>query len=170
VTVLEVVVALVIVATLLLAGRSLFETSLASAAAMRRAAADADRRANGEWMLRELVGQMEPVTATAAGVRGDERRLHFSSWCRVPGGWSERCEVLLAADTLGGRAVIAAALSTGETLVLRSAESRVGFRYLLDPSRGGSWVPVWGTSSAAPAAIGVVVDDDTLIVRVGDRG
>ena len=42
--------------------------------------------------------------------------------------------------------------------------------YLRDAAEGGAWVTSWGASVTAPQALGIVVDGDTTIVRVGERG
>ena len=60
--------------------------------------------------------------------------------------------------------------STGERIVLRRGFSVGTLRYLNTPAGGGQWFRVWGHGITAPLAVGVITDDDTMIVRIGERG
>jgi hypothetical protein len=55
-------------------------------------------------------------------------------------------------------------------LIVRERFERCELRYLKDASTRGTWFRSWGTGISAPIAIGVIVDRDTLILRIGERG
>lgn len=169
-TLIEVVLALVIAGTVVLSARMLLEELADDAQAIVAHASGVDARANAERELRELVLRLEVGTDGARRFAGDERAARFTSWCDMPRGWQERCTVTLAVDREGREPVLAASLSTGEMLVLRRGFATGSLRYLGDAARGGTWFRSWGESITAPFAIGIVLDADTLILRIGERG
>jgi prepilin-type N-terminal cleavage/methylation domain-containing protein len=169
-TLVELLVALAIAGTLVLTSRALLEEVADDAQALVRHSALADSRANADRALRELVGRLDVGTEEARRFSGDERIARFTSWCDVPRGWLERCLVTLALDFQSPEALLAVSLSTGELLVVRRGFSAGSLRYLGDAARGGTWFRSWGESITAPLAIGVILDADTLILRIGERG
>jgi prepilin-type N-terminal cleavage/methylation domain-containing protein len=169
-TLVEVVVALAIAGTVVLTSRVLLEELADDAQALLKQGALIDSRANADRALRDLVGRLEVGTDEARRFSGDERVARFTSWCEVPRGWLERCSVTLAVDFEGSEAFLAASLSTGELLVVQRDFSAGSLRYLGDAARGGNWFRSWGESITAPLAIGVILDADTLILRIGERG
>jgi hypothetical protein len=42
--------------------------------------------------------------------------------------------------------------------------------YLADARDGGQWLRNWSTVLIAPLAIGAVIDADTLVLAIGERG
>jgi prepilin-type N-terminal cleavage/methylation domain-containing protein len=169
-TLVEMLVALAIAATVLVTARALLEQLADDAEKLVTHATESDSRANAERTLRELALRLEVGTDDTRRFAGDERVTRFTSWCEVPRGWQERCRVTLALDVEAHEPVLAAALSTGEILVLRRGFTNGSLRYLGDAARGGTWFRSWGESITAPLAIGVVLDADTLILRIGERG
>ena len=83
-TLLEVVVALALSGLLLLGGRLFLESLGRAAASTTLAAYDADRAANADRFLRSLVGRLEVGTDHSHHFGGDERSVHFTSWCDTP--------------------------------------------------------------------------------------
>lgn len=169
-TLLEILVAITIAAMTVLTARALLEELADDAQAIVRQAAESDEDANAERVLRELIRRLEIGTDDSTRFTGHERIARFTSWCEVPRGWLERCKVTLAVETRGREPVLAAALSTGELLMLRRGFTSGQLRFLGDAGRGGTWFRSWGESITAPLAIGVVLDADTLILRIGERG
>ncbi len=105
-----------------------------------------------------------------ARFEGQPQGARFRSWCEVPDGWLERCAVSLGFIELDGEPVLAIRLGDAEPLALRRGFERGEVVYLRDAGNGGTWVRSWGASITAPLAFGVVVDGDTTLVRVGERG
>lgn len=169
-TLVEVLVALAIAGTLVVTARMLLEQLAEDAERLVAHAATNDAEANADRTLRELVSSLEVGTDDARRFAGEERAAQFTSWCEVPRGWQERCTVTLAIDTQGPEPVLVASLSTGELLVVRRDFSNAALRYLGDAARGGTWFRSWGESITSPLAIGIVVDADTVILRIGERG
>jgi hypothetical protein len=168
-TVIEIIVALFIGAVVVLGARSLLEGLAAQTSRVTTTARDGDRDANGERLLRGLVGRLEIGTDSSRRFGGDEREVHFSSWCDVARGWQERCSVSLALEPTRAGIALVGRLSTGESIVLREAARGEGLRYLADAASGGRWFVRWGDGLTAPLAVGVLLDGDTIIVRVGER-
>lgn len=157
-------------AIVLLGARLLLENLGAGVGRITAASREADSDANGERLLRALVGQVEVGTQLAGSFGGDARAAHFTSWCATPGGWRERCRVALEVEMRGGDAALVAHLPWGEPVALRRAEGAIALRYLIDAREGGTWFVSWGDGLTAPRAIGVIAGSDTLIVRIGERG
>ena len=169
-TLVEVLVALLIAGTVVVTARMLLEQLAEDAKRLVAHAATTDTEANAERALRELVSRLEVGAQDSRRFGGDERVTRFTSWCDVPRGWQERCTVTLTVDRQGPQRVLVASLSTGDVLVIRRDFSNFALRYLGDAARGGTWFRSWGESITAPLAIGVVLDADTLILRIGERG
>jgi prepilin-type N-terminal cleavage/methylation domain-containing protein len=169
-TLVELLVTIVLVGLVLAGARAILEQMSDTAHRIAAGAESADRGGNADRVLRSLLGRLELGLEEGRRFAGNERTLRFSTWCDTPAGWQERCRVTIGIDTLGGAGVLAASLSTGELLVLRRGFRRGQLRYLSDPGSGGVWFRDWGTSVTAPVALGLVLDADTLIVRIGERG
>ncbi|MGH7620912.1 MAG: hypothetical protein ACREMU_01100, partial [Gemmatimonadaceae bacterium] len=60
--------------------------------------------------------------------------------------------------------------SVNGSVVVRDSVRSGALRYLTRVSGGGEWIRVWGAGITAPLAIGVILDADTLIVPIGERG
>lgn len=68
-----------------------------------------------------------------------------------------------------GEALVASGLPGGP-IILRRGFHRGALRYLVDPAHGGAWLPSWMQPVTTPLALGVILDADTLILRIGERG
>jgi prepilin-type N-terminal cleavage/methylation domain-containing protein len=169
-TLVEIVVALAVAGVVLLGARALLSGLADHAGRISTYSRVNERDANAERLLRSLIGQLEVGTSDAATFGGTEREATFTTWCDVPAGWQERCDVALVIDTLEARNVLLARFTSGRAVVLRDRFQRGSFRYLQDADAGGTWFRVWGTGVTTPLAIGVVLDRDTLILRIGERG
>lgn len=169
-TVIEVVVAISITALLLVGARAVFEQLGGHAEAVVRAASAGDRDANGQALVRALLGRAETspdlerrFDATAEGAR-------FATWCESAGGWLERCTATLGFVTVADTSVLAVRQGDGEPVALRRGFRRGAMIYLRSADEGGQWVRNWSSAVSAPLAVGVVIDGDTIIVRIGERG
>ncbi|GJG89829.1 hypothetical protein tb265_50100 [Gemmatimonadetes bacterium T265] len=181
-TLVELLVAVTIGALALAAAHAVLAQLVDGTAAVVRAAAAADRAANADRLLRDAVGQLEVRPVTGPDVDGTETTFRFSTWCDVPAGWQERCTARLAIDAVAGRPALVLSLRTdagsgpsggaGEDtpVVLRTGFADGRLRYLSDPASGGRWAAAWSSRVTAPFALGVILDADTLIVRIGTRG
>lgn len=171
-TLMELVVAMTLSGIVLLGARSLWESVAGSIDRLRARAIVVDRDANGERLLRSLVGRLEVGTDQSREFAGDESHAIFTTWCDVPAGWQERCGAVIGIepDSDGRSLRLVAHLSTGEFITLDRGFTNGKLRYLNDPVSGGVWFRVWGHGITAPLAIGVITDGDTAIVRIGGRG
>jgi prepilin-type N-terminal cleavage/methylation domain-containing protein len=183
-TLVEVMVALALSGLVLLGARRLLEELADSAGRLTTSAAALDREANAERLLRTLVANMEVGSEQAGPFSGAERETRFTTWCDVPAGWRERCEVRLAVTdaTAGRRAALTATLPSGEVVTLADGFHAGSFRYLNDlrGDGGGEWFISWGAGITAPLALGILLERragphgvarvDTLILRIGERG
>ena len=173
-TLIEVLVALSVAALVVLGGRALLEAISSAANSIVLTSANTDRAANAERLLRVLVGQIEVGKALGSSFVGDEQSTEFTTWCGSPRGWTERCRARLSIepvfDTQGETLTLMAELSTGQRLVLQRAHGKLALSYLTDAAFGGRWTRQWQESYTAPRALGVIIDDDTVIVRIGERG
>lgn len=186
-TLVEIMVAIAIGGLVLMGARSLLEALADEEGHVAREAAIHDAHANGERLLRDLVGRMEVGTKEGGSFEGDPGEASFTSWCDVPAGWQERCRVTIAIEGGAGSAgsdgtgpALVARLSGGRRVVLRTGFRAGELRYLNSAASGGQWFRQWGEGITAPLAIGVLLQRkssaiegfvvDTLIVRIGERG
>lgn len=179
-TLLELLVALVVSAVVLLGARAISETMADAAHRSTIAAREADRSINAERVLREVIGRIEVADHDGRSFDGSATRARFTSWCAVPAGWLERCSVTLLVDSTQAlssttadaptRGALLLVLSTGDTLLVRSDFAHGSLRYIAASDQGSTWYSEWGKGITVPAAVGVVIDGDTTLVRLGDRG
>lgn len=173
-TLIEVMVALMVGAIVLLGAHHVLAILTDQSRALRGRAAQSDRDANGERLLRSLVGQMELGSPGTVPFSGSPDTMRFSSWCETPAGWLERCAVTLSFAADSDRQTLRAQLNAHRPIDLVRGFRRGTFRYLESAAAGGQWLQQWGTGITAPLGIGIVLlrDDgvDTMIVRIGPRG
>lgn len=171
-TLVEVMIALMVIGVVLLGARAILGQLADDADRIAAAAVAADRDANGEALLRTIVGRLDvgPGADGATPFRGELRGARFHSWCEVPAGWLERCAASLGFITLDDGPVLALRLSTGEMVQLRRGFQNGEIAYLRKADAGGEWVGRWGASITAPVALCIVIDGDTTILRIGERG
>jgi prepilin-type N-terminal cleavage/methylation domain-containing protein len=169
-TLMEVVVALAISALLLVGARAVLEQLGGHATAVVRAAADADRDANAEAWIRELLGRAETTPEPERRFDGTADGARFHTWCESGGGWLERCAATVGFIAAGDTAVLAVRMGDADPVPLRRGFRAGRLIYLRDASSGGAWVRNWSSALAAPLAVGVVIDGDTIIVPIGERG
>jgi prepilin-type N-terminal cleavage/methylation domain-containing protein len=173
-TLIEVLVALVVGAIVILGAHRVLEVLTDQAHELTRHAAYVDRSANGERMLRDLVGQLEIGSPGTVPFSGAADTVRFSSWCEAPAGWLEQCRVTLSFAATTDGEVLRAQLGSGQSLDLISGFSAGAFRYLESAAAGGQWFQRWGTGITAPLGLGVLLARgdavDTMLVRIGPRG
>jgi prepilin-type N-terminal cleavage/methylation domain-containing protein len=169
-TLLEVIVALSLSALVLLGARLMLGRMADGADALAISSADTDRVANDAALLRGLMGRVELRPDSSGGVQGDGRGVRVSSWCDVPAGWQERCTAMLGLLTVDHQQRLVLELPGQEFHVIRRGIDRGHFIYLASPASGGEWTDRWTSGVAVPLAIGVVLDGDTLFLRVGESG
>jgi prepilin-type N-terminal cleavage/methylation domain-containing protein len=169
-TLVEVVVALALSGIVLLGARMLLSELADGERRMTESAAVVEADANGERLLRTLLGRLDMGASEQVRFGGTPNIVRFTTWCDVPAGWLERCDVELAIETRGDSGTLVARFRDGSVVPLRQGFHSGAFRYLNSPANGGEWFHRWGTGVAAPLALGVILDRDTLIVRIGERG
>ncbi len=169
-TLIEVLVALLIGATIVLCGRLLLEGVSDDARRMTTFAQLSDHEENGQRLLRSTVMAIDVSAAGAEPFAGDERLARFTSWCARPGGWQERCVVTLAITGDTAAASLMLTLAEAAPFNIRSGFRHGELRYLMDARDGGHWLRSWETGLTAPLAIGAVLDADTLVLVIGERG
>ncbi len=173
-TLIEVLVALIVGAIVLLGAHQILAILTDQSHALTSRAAHTDRDANGERLLRSLVGQLELGSPGTAPFSGSPDTVRFSSWCDVPSGWLERCAVTLSFAADSDHEMLRAQLNANRPIDLVHGFRRGTFRYLESAAAGGQWFQTWGTGITAPLGIGIVLlrngAVDTMIVRIGPRG
>jgi prepilin-type N-terminal cleavage/methylation domain-containing protein len=169
-TMIEVIVALTLSAIVLVSARAMLGALDGNASRIRQAAATADKAANIEETFRRLIGLTEVGPQVQAPFAGDSRSVTFGTWCEVPSGWLERCETLIRFEKRRGVLQLVIRSSVGSSFVLRDSLRYGELRYLTSADNGGIWLSTWGPGVTSPLAIGVILDADTLMIPIGDRG
>ena len=166
-TLIEVAAAIAISGLTLLGAVLLVDQLHDSHVRLARRAQEAARESNGERLLRRLVLDAEVGADSTQWFQGDEGSARFRSWCEVPAGWLERCEVTLGLDLRDDSTAANVMLSTGETLPLAIRAGRAQLRYLDRAARDTAWVTRWTPSIVLPVAIAVAWANETTLVPVG---
>jgi prepilin-type N-terminal cleavage/methylation domain-containing protein len=169
-TIIELLVALLVGAMVVLAARLMLEGVADDARRIARFAEHSDHDANAERALRSTVESLDVGTVGVRSFEGDERAVRFTSWCARPGGWQERCDVTLSITGDSAAATLVLALPGDKPLNVRSGARHGELCYLADAHDGGRWVRRWGAGLGVPLAIGAILDADTLVLRIGERG
>lgn len=164
-TLLEVLVALIIGAIAIGGARAVTTALVDNAARIDSVHVEVAEAINGERLLRRLVLEVEAGRDPGSVFAGTRGRATFDSWCRVPGGWLERCHVELSLLAAPGDALatLEARISTGENLRLARLAAPAHFAFLEDAAHGGTWSDRWGPGPAAPLAIGIFTPGIILI-------
>ena len=165
----EVVVALALGGVVLLGARMLLGELADGERRMAESAAVVEADANGERLLRTLLGRLDMGASDQLRFGGTPNLVRFSSWCDVPSGWLERCGVELTIEAKGDSGALVVRFNDGSEIPLRRGFRSGTLRYLNTPANGGEWFRSWGTGVTAPLALGIILDGDTLIVRIGER-
>lgn len=168
-TLVELVVALAIAGILLFGANATIDAVQALTARGAAAARAADRVRNGGHLLHRLATAIVTNTDAERLFSGDGRAARFTTRCDVPAGWTEPCQVLLTVESRANWQVLVARVRGRPALELLRARQRIRLRYLLDAAEGGQWLDTWGASLAIPLAIGIVRDDETILIPIGDR-
>jgi prepilin-type N-terminal cleavage/methylation domain-containing protein len=168
-TLVELMVTLAISGILLVTARVMIEELADSADRIRSSVDDLDYTANAERVLRELAGRTQSATIRSHAVAGDAATVRLATACDTPGGWLEECEVGFGIVTIADEMALALTLP-GDTIILRRGFTTGRLLYLADAGAGGKWLPAWNSAITTPVAIGVALDADTLILRIGERG
>ena len=174
-TLLEVLVAVMIAATLLLSADAVFEQLAASRDGTARSAVTRDEMRNAESLTRSWVRQID-VSPTSGPTSlphvfvGDAAESRFTSWCIAAGGWERACDVSLRTVADSNGVGVVATSSTGDSARIQMRDSTIALGYLLDAANGGHWVSSWPSGPTVPIAIGIVSPSDTVVYRVGARG
>jgi len=92
-TLVELLVALTVSAVVLLGARMISESVADGAERVADQSREDERTANGDHVLRTLLGHAEVATSETETFGGDSTHATFTSWCDVPAGWQERCQV-----------------------------------------------------------------------------
>jgi prepilin-type N-terminal cleavage/methylation domain-containing protein len=169
-TLIEVMVSLVVSAIVLLGARAMLGEVGDAAARISAESARLDTNANAERALRVLVRNLDLGYSNEAVFAGDVRRVTFVSWCDTPSGWQERCKVALTIEKRQGGDALVVQTSRSDAIIVRDRVRNGSLRYLTTVYGGGEWIRTWGAGITAPLAIGIILDSDTLIVPIGERG
>jgi len=169
-TLIEVMVALVVSAVVLLGARAMLGAVGDAATRISAEGARLDTNANADHALRALVRNLDLGYANDAVFAGDLREVTFVSWCDTPGGWQERCKVAITIEKREGGDALVVHTSRSDAIVVRDRVRNGSLRYLTTVYSGGEWIHTWGAGITAPLAIGIILDSDTLIVPIGERG
>lgn len=174
ITLLEVLVALVVLGVSVASARAIAEQIAGAGRASARVVdARLRERARAEELRRTFALAAAPRDSSEVfdGLVND---ASFSTRCADTRGLDVSCRCRVFAQTAdAGRAVVARACTAGtmpDTLVSDSLGLRM--IYLVDAANGGRWISEWRKTNSLPRAVGFIRygRGDTLIARIGERG
>lgn len=168
-TLLEIIVALAIGGLVIAGVRSLLDVLGTHAARMASSTARIDADANTERLVRAALGQLSVRADTMPAFHGDGTEAAWRSWCDTVAGFREPCFIRLLVTQGSTGAQVTLAMPASGDVSVRTGLRNAGLRYLADAADGGHWREAWPSSLIPPIAIGIVMDDDTLVARIGER-
>lgn len=168
-TLVEVVLALALGGLLLLSVRALFTELQAADVMLGRAARGDDELANATRVLYALFRRADVKPDSASRFIGDSTSASFRSMCEQPGGWLEPCAVTVLLDVGKDSSALIGDFSTGEQLILARWPGQGVLRFLDASPSGDRWISDWGRSIASPAAMAVVLPQDTIVLPIAGR-
>jgi prepilin-type N-terminal cleavage/methylation domain-containing protein len=164
-TLIEVIASLAIGAFVVLAARATFDSISASLQQLRDRSAQREEESRFEMTRRSTLAMAH--AGPNAPFHGLPAEMRFQSQCLSPGGWHERCAVVIALRADSGIAELQATVGSGP---LRDRAGGIArFLYLANAARGGTWLTKWPNTHDLPLAIGFASAHDTLIVPLGAR-
>jgi prepilin-type N-terminal cleavage/methylation domain-containing protein len=168
-TIMEVLVALALSTLVLLSAREILEALGRHAQGVVRVARVVDGHANAEAEVHQVVRDLVVPREAVPSVTGNEDSTAFRSYCFSHLGWQEQCDVQLVVERAGARYRVNLHQKAEEPIVLGDDLRLAGIRYLVAANAGGQWTSHWESTLMVPQAIGVILDRDTLVLRVGER-
>lgn len=172
-TLVEVLVAMVLLAIVMLMGRGLVGSVLDGAHRTDEYRGELDREMNAHrWLTAAFASAGTGDAGRPGSFEGDSGAVSFTAWLETPGGWPEPGTIRLA---VAGTALTVEGPSRSFTLM--AGVHRLDFDYLADLGANTAWVRAWRSAVSAPYAVRVRIDRrparprvDTLLLRIGSRG
>jgi len=168
-TLLELMAGLAIVGVLFAGMHSLLDQLGDAGQRFSHEARRSDGSANASRMLRDLVQEAQSGTDSVDRFSGDDRAASFVSWCHMPGGWLERCHVLLELTPHGDSTSMLGTISHMGSFTMWAGKGDAHFLYFTPSTPDDTWVSAWGRSITAPRAIGVATDSYLMVLGAGGR-
>ncbi len=168
-TLVEMLVALTLGAVVLMGARGLLDSLGAQASAVLRSAQAANSRANADDLLRRALADLIVGNDSLTSFDGGESGFTFRGSCDTPHGWREPCDVRVATERQNGELGILLWQGDSSSIELRRGLARASVRYLLTAEEGGHWTNDWRNTVMLPRAVSLIADDDTIIMRIGER-
>lgn len=177
-TVVEVTVAVVIGALVVLLAHQVFSAVADRAGRLLIARRALDREANARRWLQATFLSIEVGMDSTGGFEGRADRVEFAAWQRTVDGWFERRRVRLGRTNDH----LVATVVPGGSVVLADSLARLAFDYLLELGAEAHWVREWVSPVSAPLAVRMRVEKagcgtrvrgcavDTLLFLIKERG
>jgi len=177
-TLIEVMVALMIGALVILVANQLFSAVADRGRTLITARTELDRAANARRWVAATFLSLDVGTDGVGGFDGRPDHVVFSTWLLTPDGWFERRQVTLSAQ----QGLLRAAVTPGTPIALVDSVTDVRFDYLLEPGAESRWVGEWVSPVSAPVAVRMRIGQaacgmrgagcavDTLLFLIKERG
>jgi prepilin-type N-terminal cleavage/methylation domain-containing protein len=172
-TLVEVVVALVVTGAIALLAHGLFAAAADASHRLETARRRLDHESNAHGFQRDAFLALDVGADSAGPFEGEPRRVQFSAWLPVSGGWNERRRIILALNAGWWTADVGDEPS--ERVALADSVTSVGLDYLLSLGASAHWVGDWHSAVSAPLAVRVRLTRaggacDTSLYLVKPRG
>ncbi len=169
-TLVEVLVALTLGATLVLAAHGAFAGASDAAAALARVQESHDAEMAGRAQLARLLANLDPASPGGVGFDGGPATMRFSTRVRAGDG-----QFALRTVRIGVADGALVAVAAGRPSVVLPGVTAVAFDYLLEAGAEARWVAGWHSPVSAPLAVRVRLARrsgaaDTLLLAIGSRG
>ena len=168
-TLVEVLLAMTVAATVLVSARQVLGVVMDASARVVRQGEALTRRSNAYWTMRLLSARADLAQRPDRLVVGDSVSAAFGSWCDTPAGGVDSCAVTLRSEVAdsNGTATLVATREDGRVLARLELNAPVRLRYLRSARGGGEWTSRWQESLLAPIAVEALGERDTVLLVLG---
>jgi prepilin-type N-terminal cleavage/methylation domain-containing protein len=174
-TLVEVLLALMLAGTIVLAAHGIFAAALHGTAEVRSVRRSLDHTSEAHRLLSAMFLSVDVGTLHDTPFHGSRDRIAFSAWLQTPNGWFERTRIELSIN----QRRLVAILPQGVPVVLFDSVAGVDFGYLLQPGADSRWIGEWVSQVSAPLAVRIRLlrephfgraASDTMVYLIKARG
>lgn len=166
-TLIELLVGIAVGGIVLLAARDILAGISRGSGEVQDFAAAGDQSTLAERELRALARRVDVGSDSLHTFSATQTRFLFPSWCDVAGGQQKPCNVEVFIEDSLREARLRLNTSVGENITVRSGIGSASIRYLASPEAGGQWSVHWGRSLTAPHLVLLLLNADSLYLRLG---
>lgn len=166
-TLIEIALSISLLGLVLLGLRGLIDALTVADERLAARVHQTERLGIGHRLLYDLLARIDKSGDDGSAFTGSASQASFRSWCESSIGLVERCSVHIEIQSDPGRDVLVGILSGSTAVPLLEGPHGMHLLYLDGPDTSARWEARWQAGIDMPSALGVVIDNDTVLVPIG---